>query len=191
MSAEEKSNDNSGSVRKFAPALLVITALVVIGVMSSNDNKNSYIKQSSAYPDNKEHKACKFNNNQSSKKEEQHSVNIFCGWIGLLIYFVFVSSCVPAIWCDDKEASWYLAFIGLVTLFLSLCAYAYDDLISKKKPGAIVRVMKVMGDVGAAIVVLGTLKALIDKANVWEPYLASAFVVVILAITAYKTYKEI
>lgn len=191
MSAEEKSNDNNGSIRNFAPVFLVITALVVIGVMSSNDKKNGYIKQKAAYPDNNERKPYKFDNNQSNKKQEQHTVTIFCCWLGLLIYFTLVSICVPAIWTNAEEGSWYLAFIGLVTLFLSLCAYAYDNLISDKEPGAVVRVMKVMGDVGAAIVVLGTVKALIDKSNVLEPYTASAFVVVILAITAYKTYKEI
>nr|WDS96618.1 hypothetical protein WS3_00021 [Pantoea sp.] len=134
-------------------------------------------------------KCCAVNNEEKKEKNEDPLDGYYIVWI-IFALLAFGSFVIP-MWKDDKEISWWLTFIGLGTLFISLCAYFYDNFISKKEPCNLVRVLKVLGDLGAAVIVFGTFKLLAVNWDSSEKIFASAFTVVILFLTAYKAKKDI
>lgn len=126
--------------------------------------------------------------NKKEKKED--TLSRYYGFWVLFALLAF-GSYVIAMLKDNKEIAWWLTFVGLATLFISLCAYFYDNFISEKEPSNLVRALKVLGDLGAAVIVLGTFKLLAVNWNSSEKIIASAFTVIILFLTAYKAKKDI
>ena len=134
-------------------------------------------------------KCCAVNKKEKKGKKEDSLSGYYSAWV-LFALLAFASYVLP-MWKNNKEISWWLTFVGLATLFISLCAYFYDNFISKKEPSNLVRALKVLGDLGAAVIVLGTFKLLAVNWDSFEKNIATAFTVIILFLTAYKAKKDI
>lgn len=167
----------------------VITEVKAVkeNVNTDNDVKSKFDDGDSINKDcNQSCNCCK----ENGKREKQDPLKGY--WIVLMI-FAFLCYCSFAIpiWNNANEATWWLTFVGLGTLFISLCAYFYDEFFNTKKANSLLRSLKVLGDVGAAIIVFGTFRQLAVDWGAFGKIFASALTVIILFLTACKTKKDI
>lgn len=153
-------------------------------------NNNDKLEAGKSNSSNKVcNQSCKCCNKNKKENKEDPLNGYYIVWL-LFAFLAFASFAIP-MWKNADEISWWLTFIGLATLFISLCAYFYDNFISDKEPSGWVRALKVLGDLGAAVIVFGTFKLLAVNWGSLEKALATLFTVVILILTAYKAKKDI
>ncbi|MEN4610436.1 hypothetical protein AAGR22_21840 (plasmid) [Erwinia sp. HDF1-3R] len=138
-------------------------------------------------------KGCNQDCNCCKKNDKTEKKDPLNGWWVILMIFASLCYCSFAIpiWNGAEEATWWLTFVGLGTLFISLCAYCYDEFFNTKKANSLLRSLKVLGDVGAAIIVFGTFRQLAVDWGDFGKYFASALTVIILFLTACKTKNDI
>ena len=126
-------------------------------------------------------------------KEKRRKDPILIG--GFRVAFIYLLLFIPAVsicilfW--GKLAALLMTLIGLSTLLISLLAYFYEFYRDINTPGKWLRVFKSMGDIGASVIVIGTLKATFVTYSLTFQFVFTFIAFLIIILTSFKVAKDI